>query len=178
MLCIQFLLMCFNAGVSHSASHLGILWRIWLQINDKMLQIAIISVMMCYDIHSRWNLVRRFFWHARSSIPVQTFFNTIMLQIREVDSDSSWSNVIEPPKNPTKNTQKKYVFQVWALKILYQTKKTTFQVPRVPPSFAVSLHTSAEPTRHRARRRAWRMWPMLNEYTLAKFPIFMFKRSK
>ena len=33
--------------------------------------------MMCYDLHSRWNLVRRFWracWHA--STPVPTFFNT------------------------------------------------------------------------------------------------------
>ena len=135
--------------------------------------------MMCYDIHSRWNLVRRFFWHARSSIPVQTFFNTIVLQIREVDSDSSWSNIIEPPKNPTKKYTEKIRFSSVDSQNLVSNKttfeKTTFQVPRVPPSFAVSLHTSAEPTRHRARRRAWWMWPMLNEYTLAKFP---FLRSK
>ena len=57
--------------------------------------------MMCYDIHSRWNLVRRFFWHARRSIPVQTFFNTIVLQIRQIQIhlDRTLSN---PPKIPQK----------------------------------------------------------------------------
>ena len=177
MLCIQFLL-CFNGGLVIPPHTLVFCEELGHKLMTKCCKLQSYLYMMCYDIHARWNLVRRFFWHARSSIPVQTFFNTIMLQIREVDSDSSWSNIIEPPKNPTKNTQKKYVFQVWTLKILYQTKNTTFQVPRVPPSFAVSLHTSAEPTRHRARRRAWWMWSMLNKYTLAKFPFFTFKMSK
>ena len=78
---------------------------------------------MCYDIHSRWNLVRRFFWHARRSIPVQTFFNTIMLQIREVDSDSSWSNIIEPPKKSHKKCTEKIRFSSVDSQNLVSNKK-------------------------------------------------------